>query len=147
MGVFVLCFGTLIYLSDRSPDSTYFVKEFLSFLSFHGKHPDMFGFADRSLASFLHVFSFSMITAGIIAQSRKGYLVVTLGWAAVNFVCELGQYFDTFAVRSVPAWFERYPLLETVDDYFVAGCFDCFDVAAIFAGGLAGYLVLLKTKA
>jgi len=141
IGVVALCIGTLVYLASRSPEATYFVSQLPPFLSLHGRWPDLFGPAHKSLASFLHVFSFSMMTAGIAAESKTGLFAVCFGWAVVNLGFELGQYFDDRVVKHLPAWFEHYPLLETVDDYFTAGCFDGWDIAAIFAGSAAAYVV------
>jgi hypothetical protein len=145
IGILALSAGTLIYLSDRSPGSTYFVKRFVQGLSFHARYPDLFGIFDRSMASFLHVFSFIMITAGFITASVKGYAAVTAGWLIVDVLFESGQYFDAAAVRFVPEWFNRIPVLEAVKTYFVAGYFDPMDVAAIFAGAVAGFVMVLIT--
>lgn len=146
IGAVSLCVGTLIYLSDRSPDSTYFVREFTAFLSMHDRFPDLFGVLDRSLASFLHVFSFIMITGGLFATTFRGYLAVSLGWLAVDTAFEAGQYFDAQAVNLVPEWFRNYPFLEATRTYFLNGWFDPMDVVAIVAGAVAGLLVLETTQ-
>ncbi|MFO7885763.1 MAG: hypothetical protein R6U68_13175 [Desulfobacteraceae bacterium] len=143
VGFFALCTGALIYLVGRPPESTYFVDQFFYKFTLYGIIPNIFGSAHNNLASFLHVFSFVMISAGISADSKTGYLMTALGWAAVNTAFEVGQYFDTAAAAMVPAWFENYPLLEAVDKYFTAGCFDIFDIAAVFAGAAAGFFVLV----
>ncbi len=145
LGCLTLLSGALLYLSDRPPDATYFVSRFLSALSISGFHGNLFGRLDANLASFLHVFSFILITAGLAAESKKGHMAVCLFWCAVNIVFEAGQHFDALAAGIVPQWFENYILLEAVDDYFIYGCFDPLDVTAVFAGAAAGYVVLRKT--
>ena len=146
IGILALGAGTLVYLSDRPPESTYFVHRFLGMFSVHDRFPDLFGPFDRSLASFLHVFSFILITGGIAAETRKGHILAAVLWLAVDAAFEIGQYFDAVAVKLVPAWFDAWPVLDTVRAYFVRGSFDPLDLAAIFAGALAGYLVLRMTK-
>ncbi|MBF0302804.1 MAG: hypothetical protein HQK73_07170, partial [Desulfamplus sp.] len=129
-----LIVGSIIYLSDRPPESTWFVRKFLYTIgqSIYSTFPDMFVSLDKSMASFLHTFSFTMITGAFIGESKRGCLAAAMIWAVVNVLFEIGQYFDTIAVKLVPDWFEQYELLKTVDDYFIAGCFDFWDIAAIF---------------
>ncbi|MBF0260019.1 MAG: hypothetical protein HQK62_14525, partial [Desulfamplus sp.] len=86
-----------------------------------------------------------MITGAFIAGSKSGCFISALLWCAINVLFEAGQYFDTIAVKLIPDWFEQYPFLKTVDDYFVAGSFDFWDIFAILAGALAGYIVLSFT--
>ena len=145
MGLFALFLGTLVYLTDRPPQSTYFVREWLSWTGLYNIWPDLFGWWDRSLASFLHVFSFIMITAGLVAPSPRSRLAVCLGWFTVDGLFEAGQHFDTLAVSLVPTWFDHWPFLETCRDYFSKGSYDPADMAAICAGALAGWLLLGAT--
>ncbi len=142
-----LTIGCLIYLSDRSPESTWFVKNILYTIgqSIHSTFPDIFGSLDKNMASFLHTLSFTVITGAFIGESKRGCLAAAMLWCIVNVLFEIGQYFDTIAVQLVPNWFEQYEFLKTVDNYFIAGCFDFWDIVAIFAGGLFGYLVLFLT--
>ena len=145
LGILSLILGTVVYLTDRSPQSTYFVREWCSWMPLYDLLPDLFGALDRSLASFLHVFSFIMITAGLINPSSKGCLVVCLGWLTVDALFEAGQYFDEFAVTLVPAWFDSWPFLETCQEYFIQGHYDWVDMAAIWGGTLAAWIVLRIT--
>lgn len=145
-GILALVLGTLIYLSDRPPEATYFVNRYFSLLSIHDRFPDLFGRADRSLASFLHILSFILITGGIATASKQGHILVTFTWLSVEALFEIGQYFDAVAVKLVPGWFDRYPVLNAVESYFRQGCFDPLDLAALFAGALAGYGVLRMTR-
>ncbi|MBF0203121.1 MAG: hypothetical protein HQK67_02155 [Desulfamplus sp.] len=148
IGLAGLFLGSLIYLSDRPPESTWFVRQFFYGIAqkIHGIFPDMFGAMGGSLASFLHTFSFTMITGAFIAESRKSCFMAALFWCVINVLFEAGQYFDAIAIKLVPEWFEQYAFLKTVDDYFIAGFFDFWDIAAIFAGALIGYLMLMFTN-
>ncbi len=145
VGIASLLLGTLMYLSDRNPQATYFVKEYLTGISLHETVPDLFGILDRSVASFLHVFSFILITAGLTAETKTGCIAVSAVWLTVDALFEMGQYFDTLAVSLVPEWFKDYPFLETTGDFFMKGCFDPVDMAAIFAGAGVALFFLLAT--
>ena len=146
IGMAGLSIGTLIYLTDRSPESTYLTWHILHGLTLHTHFPDLFGILDRSMASFLHSFSFTMISAGITAASRRGCLLVALFWGSVNTLFEVGQYFDTAVIKWIPDGFEGLFLLETLDDYFRAGTFDGYDLAAGIAGAGVGYWILVMTR-
>ncbi len=144
-GSAALGLGFLMYLSDRCPGSTYFVNEFFESLSINAQYPDLFGCLDRSLASFLHVFGFILITAGVAAQTLKGCLTASFFWGVLNILFETGQYFDDFVIKYIPAWFERFLILETVDDFFLSGSFDPFDITATVVGAATGYFISIWT--
>ncbi|SLM29235.1 conserved hypothetical protein [Desulfamplus magnetovallimortis] len=139
IGIAGLSVGTLIYLFDRSPESSWLVHVLLGGASFHEMLPDLFGSLDGSLASYLHTFSFTMISFSFMVQSKKWCLMAAVLWGSVNGLFEIGQLFDSFIVKWIPNCFERLPFLETVDDFFVSGTFDPYDLAAIFAGSSTGY--------
>ncbi len=140
-----LSLGVLLYLSDRPPESTWFVQNYLhsSGEALHRILPDLFGTLDRNIASFLHTFSFTMITGAFVGESKTGCFMAAFIWCVVNVLFEVGQYFDTIVIRFIPDWFEQYKFLKTVDDYFIAGSFDLGDIVAIFAGALVGFTVLV----
>ena len=71
IGLAVLSLGTLIYLVDRPPDHTYFVYKSFVNISLHNTLPNLFGLIGNSLPSFIHVFSFILITAGFISYRKK----------------------------------------------------------------------------
>ncbi|MBF0377712.1 MAG: hypothetical protein HQK72_09550 [Desulfamplus sp.] len=161
VGLAGLFLGSLIYLTDRPLKSTWFVREFLNSIgysldrdNFIGLYKNLFGAFDKSIASFLHTFSFTLITgsfnenrdladnSNLTKNSKKGYLTPALFWCCVNLLFEIGQYFDSIAVKLIPNWFNEYKFLNTVDDYFIAGVFDFWDIAAIITGAFLGYLLL-----
>lgn len=146
LGFLALCLGTLVYLSDRSPESTYFVYRFIPDLSLHDRLPDLFGCLDRSLASFLHTLSFILMTGGLTTRSTVGCGVVSGAWLIVEAGFELGQKFDAAAVRLVPDWFNQVPFLEATRTFFTSGHYDPMDMAAIVAGTMAGFGILSVTR-
>ena len=142
-----LLLGSLIYIIDRPPDQTYFIYASNINISLYNTLPNLFGFIGDTLPAFIHVFSFILITAGLILCNKKGYLIVCLSWFLIDCAFELGQRFYTFPIKIIPHWFSGIPFLENAGNYFIHGTFDLFDLAAIALGAIAAYLVVMATNA
>jgi len=108
--------------------------------------PNLFGFIGGSLPEFIHVFSFILITAGLIFCNKSGYVIICLSWFLVDSAFELGQKFNTWPSRIIPDWFTGIPFLENTENYFLKGTFDFIDLAAIVFGTVIAYFVLLITN-
>jgi len=145
-GATILLLGVLVYLVDRPPDQTYFVYKTGVDISLHNTLPNLFGIIGQSLPSFAHVFSFILITAGLIASKKRGFIIICLFWFFVDSVFELGQKFSTMFIKFIPDWFASIPFLENTGGYFVRGTFSFGDMAAIFIGTITAYFVLIKTR-
>ena len=145
IGVLGLLIGTLVYLVDRPPDQTYFVYSIPLHISLFKTLPNLFGPIGKSLPSFIHVFSFILLTAGIISSRKKGFLIVCLCWFTIDCVFELGQKFNSLSLKTIPGWFSSIPVLENTRNYFIHGTFDFNDLVAISVGTIAAYFVLLST--
>jgi len=146
IGVAVLFIGSLVYLIDRPPDQTYFVYATDINISLHNTFPNLFGFIGNYLPDFIHVFSFILITAGLMACGKRGYLIISLSWFLIDMAFELGQKFSSWSSEIIPEWFEGVPFLENTQNYFLRGTFDFMDLFAITIGAVLGYLVLLTTN-
>jgi hypothetical protein len=107
--------------------------------------PNLFGIIGQSLPSFAHVFSFILITAGLIAYQKRGYITICLFWFLIDSAFELGQKFNTFIIEFIPGWFASIPFFENTGNYFVRGTFSFGDMAAITIGTIVAYFVLIKT--
>ncbi len=145
IGVTALLFGSLIYLIDRSPDQTYFVYGSPVNISLFKTIPSLFNSICNSLPEFIHVFSFILITAGLIFCNKRGYLIICLSWFLVDSAFEGGQKFTDLALKIIPDWFAGIPFLENTENYFLKGTFDFLDLAAIALGAVVAYFVLLTT--
>ncbi|MBW2606258.1 MAG: hypothetical protein JRD05_01345 [Deltaproteobacteria bacterium] len=145
IGILVLLLGTLVYLVDRPPDQTYFVYKSIFDISLHNILPNLFGIIGNSLPSFSHVFSFILITAGLIASKKRGYIIICLFWFLIDSAFELGQKFDTLIIDFVPHCFAGVPFFENTGNYFLLGTFSYGDLAAIAIGTIAAYFILTKT--
>ena len=145
IGLTVLFLGTLVYLIDRSPDQTYFVHKSFVNISLHNTLPNLFGFIDNSLPSFVHVFSFILITAGLLHCQKRGRLVICVCWFLTDVIFELGQKFKALSSTMVPDWFSGIIFLENSKKYILLGTFDFNDLTAITFGTILAYLVLSIT--
>jgi len=146
IGLSVFLFGTLVYLIDRPPDQTYFVHKSFVKISLHNILPNLFGFIGNSLPSFVHVFSFILITAGLLRCQKRGCVIICSFWFLTDFLFELGQKFKLLSSTMVPDWFEGVPLLENTKSYFLYGTFDFIDLVAITTGTIIAYFVILSTN-
>jgi hypothetical protein len=145
IGLTVLLLGTLVYLIDRSPDQTYFVHKSFVNISLHNTLPNLFGFIGNSLPSFIHAFSFILITAGLLHCQKRGYLIICACWFLTDVIFELGQNFKTFSSTMVPDWFSGILFLENSKNYFLSGTFDFNDLTAIAFGTILAYFALSIT--
>jgi hypothetical protein len=145
IGLTVLLLGTLVYLIDRSPDQTYFVYKNFVNISLHNTLPNLFGFIGNSLPSFIHVFSFILITAGLFQCQKRGCLIICACWFLTDVIFELGQKFKALSSTMVPDWFSGIIFLENSKNYILLGTFDFNDLTAITFGTILAYLVLSIT--
>ena len=146
IGVIGLLFGSLVYLIDWPPDQTYFVCSSSIDISLCSAFPNLFGLIGNSLPTFIHVFSFIVITVGLVSYRKRGYLIICLCWFLVDCAFELGQRFSSWSLKVIPDWFAGIPLLENTENYFLQGTFDFIDLAAITLGTLMAYFVLVVTS-
>jgi len=145
IGLAVLLLGTLVYLVDRPPDQTYFVYKSFVNISLHNTLPNLFGFIGNSLPSFIHVFSFILITGSVFHCRKKGCLIICTYWLLVDCAFELGQKFNLGSSKIIPDWFAGIPFLENTKNYFVHGTFDFNDLIAIAIGSIIAYFILIIT--
>ena len=146
IGLGGLSFGTLVYLIDRPPEATYFIHFSRIRISLYGILPNVFGVIGNSLPDLLHVFSFIMLTAGLLSWRKRGALVICLGWFSIDSIFELFQKFNMLPLRIIPEWFRGIPFLENTENYFTQGTFDLLDLIAISLGTVIAYFVLLATN-
>ncbi len=146
LGILFLLIGALVYLIDRPPEHTYFFNHYRTIETLHKTLPAFFGPLGNYLPDFIHPLSFILITAGIISCGKKGYHIICLSWLVVDCLFEFGQKYSSFFIKAVPEWFKRIPFLEAVEGYFKKGTFDLYDLAAILAGTITAYFILILTQ-
>jgi hypothetical protein len=145
IGLTVLLLGTLVYVVDRPPYQTYFVYNNFVNISLHNTLPNLFGFIGNSLPSFVHVFSFILITAGLLHCQKRGCIFICSCWFLTDLLFELGQKFKALSLAMVPDWFSEIFFLENSKNYFLSGTFDLNDLTAIVLGTILAYFALSIT--
>jgi len=145
VGLIALFVGLIVYLVDRPAEQTYFIYKIDSAISLHHSLPPLFGPLGKILPAFVHVFSFALLTAGILACHKRGCIAACLVWLSVDVAFELGQKFGMWSSNLVPSCFEGIPLLDNTVNYFMSGTFDFMDLAAIVVGSLVAYLTMMCT--
>jgi hypothetical protein len=145
IGLIVLLIGTVFYFIDRPPGDVYFVKLLGTHLSRFDKWPAIFGRFGANLPSFVHAFSFSLISASILSCRIRGAIIVCLSWVLINILFELGQKYHTAVNRFVPEWFDEVLFFENTRSFFRRGNYDHNDVIATCLGGLAALLIIVIT--
>ena len=146
IGVSALFIGLLLYLVDRSPDRTYFIYKTNIDISLYNTFPNLIGPISGSLPAFIHVFSFILITAGVVSCRKTGYLIICASWLILDCSFELGQKYNALISAIIPDWFAGIPVLENSNSYFLKGTFDPADMAAIIGGTMAAYVILITTS-
>ena len=130
----ILGVGVLVYLTERSGESVYFLPDW--WMSVNPSSS-----LGQRLPSFAHTFAFAILTAVVLAPWR-GALIASCGfWAVVNSLFELGQI-DAIAAMIAfytPEWLANWPILENLDSYFLAGTFDPLDIGFVLLGAVAAY--------
>ena len=145
LGVSALFVGLLVYLFDRSSAHTYFVYTLFPQKSSSEVLLNLFGPIGGSLPSLLHVFSFTLITAGLMSCKKRGCLIIGIVWFFIDFLFETGQKSGTQISQFVPDFFSGIPILENTKSFFLRGTFDVWDLAAITIGAIAAQLLLWIT--
>jgi hypothetical protein len=142
VGIGGLSLGALIYVFDRSPESYGFGVIVRDYLGFIRPHRLLFGVLADNLPSFIHVFAFSLMTAGLLGPRRKGTLLICLLWFLIDTVFEIGQGLKHISLAIIPEWIKVHALpMANLQEYFRCGTFDILDIAAALLGAWAAFMV------
>lgn len=144
-GLTALFFGVLVYAVDRPGESVFFINKLNYNISLYNKVPSLFGSMGYNLPAFIHVFSFSLLTAGLIVPDKYRYFYICIFWFLTNSLFELGQKYHILATKILPDWLENVPVLSNTQSFFTNGTFDYFDIIGFAVGGIAAYALLILT--
>ena len=136
---FALALALVVYLADRDAARVMLMPKL-------GAHTglNVFGAVGQWLPSFVHPFSFSLLTAAALPQRSVPRYGACIAWAAVNLAFEAGQH-PWVSVRLASALqgeLAGMPFSRPLARYFVRGTFDPGDVLAVLLGALAAAFVL-----
>ncbi len=133
IGFLLLISGAFIYIIDRPAwQTTWFPYRY----SISNSKLELFGSIGDNLPSFIHVVSFSLLTAGIITDKKKFYVLICCIWVLINTIFEIIQINHT-QISRLSNWVEKYSL---------NGIFDFKDLLAIYLGGICAFFLLTLTK-
>jgi hypothetical protein len=133
LGFFALILGLCTYLMFRQ-------QQYLNFLpkgvTLDIKVPHLCQIISRNLPSFLHTFSFIMITLGI-----HSHYMVYIGWLTIELVFEIGQYpvMASWIAKICPLSLHGNIICERILSFFINGRFDPLDLAATCLGALTAF--------
>ena len=98
------------------------------------------GAALGSIPTFLHVFSFVLLTVAVARpQSATACVAIACSWCMANVLFEMGQHpgIAPLINRALPASFDSVPILENIGPFFLNGTFDPLDILAAALGAVA----------
>ena len=145
IGAISLVVGLFVYIMDRPLEETYFLIYFFANRGILNSLPDIFGVAGNVLPAFIHVFSFILLSSGLMCCGKKGCIFICFFWLIVNVFFETGQRYSVLMLRIIPDWFDVLPFFENSRNFFLFGTFDLLDLVAVILGTVIGYIVILLT--
>lgn len=142
-----LCTGYVVYFLGRpGPVIVAIPDHFDQWISVQPLVAEFSG----QLPSFLHTYAFIMLIYLVLGTSSKLNLYLSISlWAMVETLFELGQHdsFNEAIINNLPGWFERTPVLDISDNFFLYGTFDPLDLLAIAIASVCAWLtVQLRQK-
>lgn len=140
------CVGVLVYVFDRQSELVYFLPNWLSLEKDIG---GLFGSIGYYLPTFIHVYTFILLTVVVAVPSIAKLIPVCLVWFTLDTLFEIAQInpIAQWIGSHTPYWISGIPFIENTVDYFMMGTFDVFDIISIATGTLAAYLtVTLHTR-
>jgi len=145
IGFSILLVGTLFYFFFRSAEHTYFLRFFGLNVYRIEYLPKTLVSIENSLPTFIHVFAFSLLSAGLIATRKRGCALVCLAWFIIDVLFELAQAYGKVIIPAIPEWFSNFLFLENTKNYFLHRRFDYLDLFSIALGSLAACFFLVFT--
>ena len=142
IGFTALIFGIVYYVLFRS--DTYFTHKFNidNIQLVHNTGSVIW----NSFPSFVHSFSFSMITVSLIKGSWFRYFVVCTFWLMINCIFEFSQKYKIFALGIIPSWFETIPFLDNMKNFITHGTFDVMDMYSVVIAIVTAFCVMVITS-
>lgn len=135
----VFMLGAMTYVLERPTDAV----PFFSAISLAHLLSSVFGPIGESLPTFAHVFALSVLTTVWLGGDKRAAVSACLNWFAVDTAFEIGQHpqIAEWVAQFIPRWFQRLPILEQADAYFLSGTYDTWDLVSIAVGAAAAYVI------
>lgn len=137
-----LCIGYALYFVGRPGPAIFAIPDHIEhWISVQPLLAEISG----QLPSFLHCYAFILLTFLVLGTSSKFNLYLSISlWAMVEVLFEMGQHdlFKRSFTDIIPGWFERIPVLDISDNYFLHGTFDPLDLLAIAIASVCAWLTV-----
>lgn len=145
LGLFSIMLGIFVYIAFRPSWQTACIPEitYLNWSKFQYLTERMY-----NLPSFLHIFGFSLLTAGVVSQKKWTFLIICGSWLFVNLLFEFLQTNATYNwLHDISINHENLnPILHWFQSYSLHGIFDPKDILALFSGAMLAYVFMVKTN-
>lgn len=145
LGSIFLSLGIITYIAFRPSGQATWIPEMISL---DWSKFQIIVKIGNSIPSFLHILSFSLLTAGIMAQNKKNYMIICFTWFFINLLFEFLQANTVFTLlNSVSDNHDKLnPLLQWLKNFSMYGVFDPKDIIALIIGAIIAYIVLIKSN-
>ena len=145
LGFITISLGVLIYITIRPSWQAVWITEIISL---NLRKSQLFTEIGNNLPSFLHVFGFSLLTAGIIVQKKWIYIIICGFWLLINLLFEFLQTDTAYTQLNYMSinHAKLDPILHWFKNYSLQAVFDPKDIFALIIGAFLAYIVLTKTK-
>lgn len=140
-----LAIGVLYYALARRPEHVYFIAHWLPA---HYASRAALGGIGAHIPTFLHVYSFILLTMVFTAADAARLIPICMAWFTLETIFEIAQLHSIalWIAAHTPSWFTGIPFLENAANYFLFGTFDILDLLSIATGTLAAYMTVLATQ-
>ncbi len=146
LGILLLLFGGLIYLSGPAGGSAYFVEKLGISDSLPLNISGLLGPLRGPLPEFLHPLAFTLIGIGLFARRRNSRIWICTIFFLMNILFEFGQLLQNFSDKIIPERFTRIPVLENTREFFLNGTFSVLDLVAICVAIVVAYFLTSWSK-
>jgi hypothetical protein len=145
LGFIAISLGICIYITFRPSWQTVWIPEIISL---DWRKFQLFTEIGNNLTSFLHVFGFSLLTAGIIVRKKWTYMIICGSWLFLNLLFEFLQADAAYTRLNYMSinHDKLNPVLQWLKNYSLHGVFDPKDVFALIIGAILAYIILIKTN-
>lgn len=145
IGVLFMLFGALAYVTATPAEHSILRLEALSL------HLPVFSVPHKYVTvvpTFSHVAAVSLLTAAVLATTRRGAAWVCLSWASIEALFALGQHeqINAWLVSTTPSWLNLVGVQRGVGLYISDDGFAASELIAILFGAAIAYAIIIGTQ-
>ena len=146
IGFSLLFLGIGCYLFGRNPDRVFFIYNFQWLSSLNLEQYGIVNDLCKSLPSFLHSCSFTLLSCAFLpAATKRKYVFICLIWACIGILFEFGQLAKPNLIFKSSSIHWLSNIVDLTTNYFNNGTFDYYDILNTLLGCFAAYIILVVT--